>query len=99
MNLVIFSITFFEVIEKTGDPPPNADFEKKKSTGGGGPVFPKDEISGYSKQEVGARCEGGLTGIFGLRRTCLIKVKVKVKFINVHWLVRRVLFRGIIFFS
>ena len=32
-------------------------------------VFPKDEISGYSKQDVRARCEGGLTGIFGPKRT------------------------------
>ena len=32
-------------------------------------VFPKDFISGYSKQDVWARGEGCLTGIFGPNRT------------------------------
>ena len=31
--------------------------------------FPKDEISGYSKQDVWARGEGDVTGIFGPKRT------------------------------
>ena len=40
--------------------------------GGGGYgflVFPKDVISGYSKQDVWARGEGAVTGIFGPNRT------------------------------
>ena len=35
-------------------------------------IFPKDVISGYSKQEAWARGEGDVTGIFGPNRTYIL---------------------------
>ena len=36
--------------------------------------FPKDVISGYSKQEAWARGKGDVTGIFGPNRTYKVQV-------------------------